>query len=135
MGETRKLKNPVGPSRRLIGIYFKPTTRRAKCGWGGGCFGRLARQPVPGKDFLQPQRHTEWSKDRGDLPDRDEGRAGPRQPASGPLFCMTMEKALKRLEGEYPEMKHTEHQDDVYFVVAPDKTKEVLKQISETWEE
>ena len=35
---------------------------------------------------------------------------------------MTMEKALKILDGEYPDMKHTECQDDVYFVVAPEET-------------
>ena len=48
---------------------------------------------------------------------------------------MTMSKALKKLEQAYPEMKHTEHQDDVYFVVAPDQTEEVLIKITEIWEE
>ena len=56
-------------------------------------------------------------------------------PLAAPLFCMTMEKALKRLEGEFPDMKHTEYQDDVYFVVAPEKTEEVLNRITITWEE
>ena len=32
-------------------------------------------------------------------------------------------------------MKHTEYQDDVYFVVAPGKTEEVLNKISVIWEE
>ena len=32
-------------------------------------------------------------------------------------------------------MKHSEYQDDVYFVVAPDKTEEVLKKTSDIWEE
>ena len=32
-------------------------------------------------------------------------------------------------------MKHTEHQDDVYFVVAPEKTEEVLNSITVIWEE
>ena len=54
---------------------------------------------------------------------------------AAPLFCMTMEKALTILEGEYPDMKHTEYQDDVYFVVAPEKREEVLKIITVTWEE
>ena len=48
---------------------------------------------------------------------------------------MTMEKALNILEGEYPDMKHTEYQDDVYFVVAPEKTEEVLNRITVIWEE
>ena len=48
---------------------------------------------------------------------------------------MTMEKALRILEGEYPEMKHTGYLDDVYVVVAPDKTEEVLKNISDIWED
>ena len=32
-------------------------------------------------------------------------------------------------------MKHTDHQDDVYFVVAPDRTEEVLNKITDIWEE
>ena len=56
-------------------------------------------------------------------------------PLAAPLFCMTMEKALKRLEGEFPEMKHTEYQDDVYFVVALEKTEEVLNRVTTIWEE
>ena len=40
-----------------------------------------------------------------------------------------------KLEQGCPEMKHTEHQDDVYLVVAPDQTEEVLEHITEIWEE
>ena len=32
-------------------------------------------------------------------------------------------------------MKHTEYQDDVYFVVAPEKTEEVLTRVTTIWEE
>ena len=99
----------------------------------GGVTAGWSGSPVPER-FLQPQGPTERSEKRRDLFDGDKRWIGPRQPASGPLFCMTMEKALKRLESEYPEMKHTGHQDDVYFVVAPDKTEEVLNTIWDIWE-
>ena len=87
VGETGQLKNTMGPSRRFIRRYFKPTNRRAKGGWGGGCFCRWARQLTPRADFLQQGRITERCNNWRDLPDRDEeGWAGPREPSGGAPF-------------------------------------------------
>ena len=104
MGKTRKFKNTVGPGRRPIRIYFKPTCRRAKGGWGGGCYGRLSRHPSPREKLTQPQGFTERREKRRDLTETRDG-LDQGNPLAAPFFCMTMEKALKKLEQSYPEMK------------------------------
>ena len=39
------------------------------------------------------------------------------------------------LEEQYPDVKHTEHQDDVYLIVDPGTVEEVLEKITEIWEQ
>ena len=96
VGETGQLKDTMGPSRRFIRRYFKPTNRRAKGGWGGGCFCRWARQLTPRTNFLQPDGFTERSKIWRDLPDGDKGRVGPREPVGGAPFLHDNGKGIEK---------------------------------------
>ena len=45
-----------------------------------------------------------------------------------------MQKALKRLEEQFPAMKHTEYQDDdIYFIDGPPEVDDLFGKITERW--